>query len=78
MGLRKETEEDFWGSWTYIKTPVYEPLGFTQYATMAVVGILILISMKLAVDYIKREIKGYEEEYDREEAEASREIQQDE
>jgi hypothetical protein len=29
LGLQKETEEDFWGSWTYIKTPVDEPFGFT-------------------------------------------------
>lgn len=35
---------------------------------MVVVGILILIGMKLAVDYIKREIRRYEEEYDNEEA----------
>jgi hypothetical protein len=39
---------------------------------MAFFGILILIGMKLAVDYIKREIKRYEEEHDMEEA--SREI----
>ncbi len=72
QGLQKETEEGFWGSWTYIKTPVNEPFGFTQYAAMAVGGILILIGMKLAVDYIKREIRRYEEEHDMEEA--SREI----
>jgi hypothetical protein len=35
---------------------------------MVVVGILILVGMKLAVDYIKREIRRYEDEYDNEEA----------
>lgn len=34
---------------------------------MAVVGILILVGMKLAVDYMKREIRRYEDEYDNEE-----------
>jgi hypothetical protein len=68
--LRKDSESSFWQSWSTIKTPLANPEETTmtvfEYATMAIVGICILVGAKLAVDYMKREIERYEDEFDRE------------
>jgi hypothetical protein len=67
LDLRKESEASFWQSWSTIKTPLQSPGQTTttliEYSVMAFAGICVLVGMKLALDYIKREIEKYEDEY---------------
>ena len=72
----REKQTDWWSEWTYVeittntsKTTADTAVQY-QYYGMAIAGIALLVFMKLSIDYMKRKIKTYEEEFDNLEDEA--------